>query len=181
MGGWFFDLASPPRLQEAPSRRGARPQQREMGRAAGEQLWIQNGDQKIQRSPCAQVTERETEAQGIRSARTSNELLASPTCSHSHNPPWSGACLPLKSTQSLGPGRSPALPHPVPHTEVRAIVSRVFIAWQALSPLVSQHATYLGGIRSQELSEQSSFRLWCPAGPTADRVEVGREPGPSLC
>ena len=47
-------------------------------------------------------------------------------------------------------------------------------------PPVSQRDTYLGGIRSQELSGQSSFGLQCPARPRADEVQ-GDGVGGRLC
>lgn len=122
------------------------------GAAFGSRMVIR----KLRRSPCAQLTERETEA-SIRSARAPSKPLALPMWPNSHNPSWSLVCPPERP-QSLGPGCSPALPTPASHTEVGATFPWVFIARQALSPLVSQCDTYLGGIRSQELSGQSSLR-----------------------
>lgn len=74
--------------------------------------------------------------------------------------PLGAVFVPLESVlRALALGVLQFPPTPAPHTEVGATFPWVFIAWQARSPLVSQHATYLWRIRSQEISGQSSLRF----------------------
>lgn len=125
--------------------------------------------------PCARLTERKIEARGIRCS----------TCP-THVPPFSQSprepCLSLfKECPEPWPwGFSPT---PGPLTEAGATFPWVFIYSLAgpRPPGKSACHVFGGGIRSQELSGQSSSRLWCPARPKADRVEVGGGPRPSLC
>lgn len=143
MGRWRSGLVRPPPTaswccpvsipgsdstpQGDPSAARAKAPEGEDEKAARGQLWIKNGDQ---------LTERKIEAQGIQCT----------TCP-AHVPPFSQSpwepCLPFfKECPEPWPwGFSPT---PGPLTEAGATFPWVFIAWQALSPLVSQHATYLG-------------------------------------
>lgn len=127
-----------------------------------------------------QLTERETEARGIRSGRMPAEPLALPVPPPPPTAP-SGAMPALSRVPSaLAWLLSGPSPPPLLATEVGATFPGVFIAWQPLGSLVSEHATIFGGIRSQELSGQSLFRLWCLLGPSCQGGVV-RGPCPSLC
>lgn len=147
-----------------------------MGRRRG-QLWIQNGTRKLRRSPCAQLTEKETEA-GIRSAKAPNKPLALLVCPNSHNHPGSLVCPP-ESPRSLGPGCSPALPHPCSSYRGRCHISLGIYSLAGTWPPGKSAGHISGGIRSQELSGQNLLRLQCPARLRAEMVEMGKGPCPT--
>lgn len=108
-----------------------------------------------------QLTEKETEAALCQSRYPS--CLPHLCCSNSHDPPQCSASLPLAFpapfSQSLGPSVLSPSPNEFLLSRSRsgATFPGVFIAQQALGPLVGHLATYLRGIRSQEHPGQSSL------------------------
>lgn len=134
-----------------------------MERAVRGQLWIQDGDQDTRDIP---LTERETKAQGSRSAKASTDPLTPSMCCPSHNPSWSCACPALKSAQSLGRGCSPALPHPRASYQGRWHISLGIYSLAGTGPLVSQHATYLGGNKKSR-----AFRAKCIQAPGPNQAQ----------
>lgn len=78
--------------------------------------------------------------------------------------------VPLRVPGALALGALLPSPTPTPHTEVGATFPWVFIAWQALGPLVSQRDTYRGN------KESRAFRAKLFETPVPSSAQPG--PGP---